>query len=116
MRDIKFRCWDEHSGMCYFTLKEMWEFDTPPTKNFDDMVWMQYTGLLDKNGVEIYEGDKYQVADNITYEVIYIDKEEMEEYYGCFGLQNKKRNLIMPFDSYALSGGEVIGNIYEDKK
>lgn len=54
-REIKFRTWDvadgyhrDKSSMCYF--------DGHLPANDADAV-MQYTGLKDKNGVEIYEGD-----------------------------------------------------------
>lgn len=57
MRTIKFRVWDEQN-------KEMFEWDdvsdTPLLNDAfygRDAVAMQFTGLKDKNGREIYEGD-----------------------------------------------------------
>jgi uncharacterized phage protein (TIGR01671 family) len=58
MRTIKFRAWnDPTSEMLYsddFTFSEFFHEIYPLNKNSG---LMQFTGLLDKNGKEIYEGD-----------------------------------------------------------
>ena len=56
MREIKFRAWDNQAGMTY---NGSVAFNGAWTINFNGGVahLMQYTGLKDKNGKEIYEGD-----------------------------------------------------------
>lgn len=106
MRQIKFRAWHEDKGM----------IDDPPTvlvesaslnSNLEtyeelDYVLMQYTGIKDKNGVEIYEGDiiAYDERDNIA---------KVEYIAAGFYLNFKQNIRQLVFDARI----EVIGNTYE---
>ena len=60
MRDIRFRAWNgeamEYGGFSVHATAGNIQ-PTPLTKVTAESPLMQYTGLKDKNGVEIYEGD-----------------------------------------------------------
>lgn len=146
MRDIKFRAWDKREGlhkMMYLNgfLKygpgwidgvgyKFIELDFIPDGfsrfSYDEIELMQFTGLKDKNGKEIYEGDiclKYWSKD------VYGDREasigviKWVNFGARFthesnGLKGHKyycelhENLTNP--EYERSFFEVIGNIYEN--
>lgn len=66
MNTIKFRAWDGHNKvMKFYTLKELagedkFSYDTEVEaiqSGFDNWEWMLSTGLNDKKGKEIYDGD-----------------------------------------------------------
>lgn len=102
-REIRFRIWDT-------VLKTM----MPDFDNWIDFHVMQFTGLTDKNGKEIYEGDI--ILEGITRKII-LWKD------GSFHIQvpGWKPNADMPtrpiwMDTLSPEGiqFEVIGNIYEN--
>ncbi len=62
MREIKFRVWDvDRKTMFYDVLRltengiEKWV--SLEKRTSENVLWLQYTGLKDTNGVEVYEGD-----------------------------------------------------------
>ena len=120
-REIKFRAWDKTKNiMIYpkdlsiFTINlvgEIFAIDGHAEKlNKDEFILLQYTGLKDKNGKEIWEGDivEYpQVFDepkNVG-EIKYNDEFASFDIQGWFGGYGLCSNV----DSI-----EIIGNIYEN--
>lgn len=119
-RIIKFRAWDknnkrfiESGDMLLGNIvgwKNTKEFEVGATSDFEII---QFTGLHDKNGKEIYEGDLFQVAKNRIYEVVFTTKGEYDEIQCGFGLRSKDIPDFI-IDTYAVNEGEIIGNIYEN--
>ena len=114
MREIKFRAWDKLNKEMFnveiidFQEKKLYE-DTVSYRNFKNIELMQYTGLKDKNGKEIYEGDILSNRnDEKLYKVIFENGSFRAEFKGDF--EEYSFDLI---DVVAQSC-EVVGNIYEN--
>jgi uncharacterized phage protein (TIGR01671 family) len=121
-REIKFRAWDkEKKEIVYdnFSLcsPKCAEFIVWNERNYKNVELMQYTGLKDKNGKEIYEGD-----------IITQKKGNLIAAYNsggaCFCFTKDIKDIdaetyIMGSNreqrKSELANMEVIGNIYENE-
>ena len=67
MRQIKFRAWDKSCDKMrgISGLQDCFSLRSDGVCN-DDYILMQFTGLTDKNGVEVFEGDVIKCDDIIT--------------------------------------------------
>jgi hypothetical protein len=115
MRELKFRIWN---GCCFVTIPDtyiktsdgsLWDYeqDYGGTFSSHEKLWsadgkiQQYTGLKDKNGKEIYEGDILRLFNGKLHTV----KFHIED--------NETNSSGYLFSSF---GVEVIGNIFENNE
>lgn len=122
MNNLKFRVWDKKKdiftnyqivdNMLYFMDKftGVWIRDD----NQDRFALMQSTGLKDKNGVEIYEGDIIDVGTRIPF-LNKIQRDEETAYLKLVPLDKRwTESYFTNFEDK--SRYEVVGNIYENKE
>ena len=133
MKEIKFRAWQggrfHYWGFIKSSYGDDYEFHAIADTNAEPLSMtekmarsQQYTGLKDKNGVEIYEEDivthplcvKEPHEGNESCET-FIGRISFEVDQGQYFAVNNTRNgyVIVMSEAYKF---EVIGNIYENKE
>lgn len=113
MRKIKFRLWDSYAKLFIYQGCHI-DFDgnifagdltVNLTKESPRFILTQFTGLYDKNGKEIYEGDWVRYFKDLIFDVRYKD--------GMFGLYDENL-LFHPLNGHYASVSEVIGNVHKN--
>ena len=119
-REFKFRAWDKDENVMFYpvvidygdySLRDL-------TGRWHDMInceLLQYIGLKDCNGREIYEGDILKITWGngkiVNYKVKYLSE---CGYYILIDINNKEdEDIICIFDSSQI---EIVGNIFETPK
>ena len=83
--------------------------------DFKQFELLQYTGLKDKNGKEIYEGDIIKYKFPYDKRIKHISPVKFLETEASFGIKDRYENEIPLYTASSNNYFEVIGNIYENK-
>jgi uncharacterized phage protein (TIGR01671 family) len=121
MREIKFRAYEEETKKMFYNL----DYVTGSGKGafcgrpLVRPIIMQYTGIKDRNGVEIYEGDVVKFCDFSSplevkfgeYQTVNGYLKYNEKHIGFFFESHKSGFMYSVFDG---NEAEIVGNIYEN--
>ena len=138
MKKIKFRAWDKEIDNMFYNAQDTYDYgifvgnEECPEESFksviqnDNYVLMQYIGLNDRQGQQIYEGDVVEIVDGPTlhpdncyigtkFKVFYNQEScsfMMQDIYD----EDNTQYFDLDLDGIPPKYLEVIGNIYENKK
>lgn len=126
-REIKFRAWDKNENKIYQDYdmsKYGFAIQNSSSATLNNIILMlgsnnielmQYTGLKDKNGVEIYEGDIVEYGSDhfpLVKRIVVWNQQ-----YCCYKTSNSKNRTAtspqLTADKVFKTNMRVIGNIYE---
>lgn len=115
MREIKFRAWDKKAKY----MRDIRLFDSNEHLNPDNYIIMQYTGLKDKNGIEIYERDMFGIMGGDEEKPHEYEVHGQVEYDNDFAmfiivLTNGGWMQLYDYMNSKTKAREIIGNIYQN--
>lgn len=129
MREIKFRAWDKNTNTMYENISilpsmeciainvdydhdfQEYCIDESYVVELKDVELLEYTGLKDKNGVEIYEGDIVETTRALNHIVGVVTMIK-----GCWYIQDGKDSYYRLIPRFGVVENRVIGNVYENKE
>ena len=133
MREIKFRVWNKQ--YMEFDIFDVWnpyclenghfmKIEGPVGEEWTETtaaILMQYTGLQDKNDIDIYEGDiivekdsDFSICKNRKYQVIYKTSSFGDMYGLCLESLDKYPCNTRKFIHHVSNDCTIVGNIYEN--
>ena len=115
MREIKFRAWSKKKKKMIYNWQDTTNVESFGFNGNGYFEIMQYTGLKDKNGKEIYEGDILGVSggSGVFWEVNWDNTKTdlpVGFVFGSFGMRSNIPQYLHP----SIDRLEIIGNIYEN--
>ena len=124
MKEIKFRAWDDVEDKMYYTGEEtdiIFYFDDNgivaekilgdyETEKLPYLKYMPFTGLYDRKGTPIYEGDLLQHPNGTIAEIQYSD--DLAAFVAVY-MQNSNTEMDY-LDKEIVSKCKIAGNIYEN--
>lgn len=108
MREIKFRAWSNNKKEMFYPAHNAQLFNLTP---FCDFEVMQYTGVKDKNGKKIFEGDTIR-GNIIEYSLETMGEVEYNLEYASYVNRNDAGDTML----IKINNIEVIGNKYEGQR